>query len=88
MSYGKGFKHIIKGYSKNILFEKGKLAQENKNKIDAGDKETIKGILQEQKDKIIQEANQEKDLNKKQEINSKAESVQEIIDNLGEILNA
>lgn len=88
MIYDKGFKHIIKGYSKTILSGKGKLTQEIKDKIDAGDEEIIKSILLERKGEIIQEASQEEDLNKKQEINSQAESVQEVIDNLSEILNA
>jgi len=88
VTYTKGFKYVIKGYSKTILSEKRKLTQEIKDKIDAGDKETIKGILEERKNEIIQEANQEKDSNKKQEINSQAESVQEVIDNLSEVLNA
>jgi len=88
MVFHKGFKHIVKGYSKTILSSRGQLTQPIKDKIDAGDEQTIKDVLNERKDELLDEASKETDPIKKQEINSQSDSVQEVIDNLSAVLRA
>lgn len=88
MVFGKGFKHIVKGYSKTILSSRGTLTQSIKDRINAGDERTIREVLNERKAELVNEANEEVDPIKKQEINSQTDSVQEVIDNLNAVLNA
>lgn len=81
-------KEDIKRYCRTLLAGKGQLTQAIYEKIIAGDETTIRKILDDQKKEIINAANQISNQYDKDLTLTQADSVQEVLDQLSEILNA
>ncbi len=78
----------IKGYCRTLLASDGKLTRELFDKINEGDEAIIKKVLADQKQKIIDSANQIENKENKNLTLTQADSVQEVLDAFPEILNA
>lgn len=77
-----------KGYCKTVLASQGKLTKELFDKINNGDEPTMRRIFEEQKQIIIDSTQNITNKVGRSITLTQADSVQEVLDNLTEMLNA
>lgn len=79
-------KEEVKGYCRHSWAAQGKLTEKISDKIVAEDEATLRMILEDQKARIISAAKRIEDKRNKQVTLSQADSVQEVLGNLEELL--
>jgi hypothetical protein len=88
MNIDSNTKDIQKNYCRTILASEGKLTKELFDKINSGDEAAIREVLKYQKQKIIDSANKITDEVNRDLTLTQADSIQEVLDCLDQILNA
>ncbi len=81
-------KYLQKAYCRTLLASEGKLTRSLYDRIEGGDELTIRGILESHKLKIVEIARTIENSEDRIITLTQADSVQEVIDRLPQILNA
>lgn len=88
MHVDSNMKYLQKAYCRTLLASEGKLTRTIYDLIEGGDEPTIRGILEGHKKKIVETANTIESLEDRAITLTQADSVQEVIDHLPQILSA
>jgi hypothetical protein len=88
MKIDENSKRIQKGYCQTVLAENGRLTKELNDKIEAGDINVMRQVYVDQQERIRQIAAKIDNPTDKEITLSRVNSIQEVLDNLTEILNA
>ncbi len=88
MHIDRTYKFIVISYARNLLSKSSPGALDQAELINAGDEALIRGSLEARRAELSEEAKNAASPTQRESLESQADSVQEVLDSLAELLNA